>query len=179
MPERSPTIQPHYGLQKYILHCIPPQAVLLREALRNFWSLKITLDFRTITKRIKDPDYIRAIPLFRNNIIKLKTRLLTTWSRLNCDTVGSLFHPITGEPLTRPQVIAHLHKEDPSIHRTHIYSLANHVMRYQSHIPDEVGNFLTQPRRYVDREVVYFTSDVEGDKYAVLRAPNAHTHVKT
>ena len=25
--------------------------------------------------------------------------------------------------------------------------------------------------------VVYFTSDVEGDKYAILRAQNAHTHV--
>ena len=49
-------------------------------------------------------------------------------------------------------------------------------MKYQSHIPNEVRDFLTQPRKYADKEVVYFTSDMEGDKYAALRELQTHTH---
>ena len=153
-----------------IIGSIPPQAAFLRNALRNFWSLNISLDFTTICSRVKEPDFIRALPLFSNNIFRIRTRLKSEWSRLHFDYLGSLFHPTSGIPLSRIELAGNIRKADRSLSRRRIFSLASILRRYITLIPDHVKDFLTRTRPpYESDEIVHYTGDEDKEHYAMYR----------
>ena len=110
--------------------------------------------------KVKEPDYFRAIPLFRNGILRIRTRLLPLWTRLHLDTIGSLFDPSTGLPLTRSELRDAVSDKAPTLTRSRVYALASILHRYQTRIPIFITSLITLPRKYSSGEVVRCIDDV-------------------
>ena len=155
--------------RKNILASIPPKATFFRSALSNFWKLKISMDLDSVQAKVKEHDFYRAIPLFRNKFFRLRTRLLPLWTRLHFDTIGSILNPSTGLPLTRAELKDKVSEEDPTIPRSRIHALASILQRYQSRIPASLTSLLTLTRNYSSGEIVRYIDDVSEEHYAIIR----------
>jgi len=96
---------------------------------------------------------------------------MSTWSHLRMDTIGDLFHPVTGNPLTRVQMVCNIRRADPSLHRMKVYAYATILGKYITitRIPQWLLDSLTLTRpAYENGEIVHFTSDVDGEHYGHL-----------
>ena len=168
------------------MESIPSQASYLRESLRLFWKLKITLSIPTVTEKCKEPDYqyYRSLPLFNNPIFKLRTNLKPEWRRLGFDIIGSLFNPQIGAPLTRNELKANIKREDardtqatgaPLLTRKSIYAHAAKMIRWVAPIHATLKHSLTQTHLpYESGETVQYTDDPNVQQYAVFDKPDLY-----
>ena len=82
--------------RRIIRNSIPSQAIYFKAALEAFWSLKITMDFDSIDNKIKEPDFLRGLPLFNNDLFKIHSRNKSIFHSLNYNTISCLINDDNG-----------------------------------------------------------------------------------
>ena len=121
----------------------------MRDALKAFWRLGIKQHVDVL--KAKEPDSLRALPLFRNWLFELvkpraRRKVEARWATLGFTALGDLFNQITGEPLTRLELQSELHLKNPTIAPRAQSRLATKLHTYSGSIPADIKDFLRQSR---------------------------------
>ena len=138
LPSRGTLLSPLTKKEKRaILSRLPQSASAFRDALKAFWRLRISQHEKVLGH--KDPDSLRALPLFRNAFFKVLTKGVASaeeeWHPLGFSTLGSLFNQLDGTPLSSQQLKAELVARAPALNAKERRSRAKRLLKYQARSP--------------------------------------------